>query len=82
MVQHATALGDRCASRAAMNSQAAIVSALLDKLEDVSAHSRLSVHIAETAARTDIERNPRLAFMYRAYLEAEFFPAAPPSWPR
>ena len=82
MVKLAIALGDRRARRAAMNSQAAIVSALLDELEHVSAHSRLSIYVAETAARTDIHRNPRLAFMYRAYLEAEFFPAAPPSWPR
>jgi hypothetical protein len=61
-----------------MNSQAAIVSALLGKLEHVSAHHRMSVHIAETVAgHADIHRNPRLAFMHRAYFEAEFFPAAP-----
>jgi hypothetical protein len=48
MVKHAIALGDRCASRAAMNGQAAVVSAIiLGELEHVSAHRRLSGHVAE-----------------------------------
>jgi hypothetical protein len=62
-----------------MNGQAAVVSAIiLGEFEHVSAHHRLAGHVAEAAVRTDIQRNPRLAFMHRAYFEAEFFPAAPP----
>jgi hypothetical protein len=59
MVKPAIALGDRCPSRAAMNGPAAVVSAIiLDELEHVSAHHRLSGHAAEGAVRTDIHRKP------------------------
>ena len=77
MEECAIALGDRCAGRAAMDGQAAVVSAIITgEFEHVSAHRCLSVYVAEAAARADIHRNPRLAFMRRAYLEAEFFHAA------
>ena len=79
MAERAIPLGDRCAGRAAMNCQAAVISVIiLRELQHVVAHRRLSVDVAEAAVRTDIHRNPRLAFMRRAYFEAEFFPAATP----
>ena len=80
---HAIALGDRCASSAAMNRKAAIVSVfILGEFEHVSAHRRLSAYVAEAAGPTDVHRNPRLAFMQRAYLETEFSPPLPPTWSR
>ena len=72
MVGEAIPLGYSSASRAAMNGQGA----LPGKFEHVSTDRRLSLRIAETTARADIYRDPRFAFMRRAYFEAEYFPAA------
>src|SRR5438477_3265155 len=63
-----------------MNGKAAVVSVIiLGEFEHVSAHRCLSGDVAAAVlGHSDIHRNPRLAFMHRAYFEAEFFPAAPP----
>ena len=78
MVERAIALGDTCASHAATNGQAAVVSAIiLGELEYVPAHRRLSGNVAEAVVGpSDIHGNPRLASMRRTYFEDEVFPVA------
>jgi hypothetical protein len=75
MGKRAIALGDRCASRVAMNGQAAVVSVIiLGEIEHLSARRRLSVDLALAFVRhSDKNRNPRLAFMRRTYFESKVF---------
>lgn len=86
MVERAIALGDRCTSRAAMNAQAAVVSAIiLGEIEHVPAHRRLSGDVAEAVAGpSDRHRNPRRALMRRTYFEDKVFrvSSSSPRWPR